>query len=151
MPDRACAWHYCLDVRGSVLCVDEREKRNGMQASGSKQVYMQWTVSKSSPLTHYCFNHISVTKTCIKGPVRLAWREQRSLAELPWEVGSWRIVRSLLRGWARPIAAGSAEAELASSSSLRPGFIHSHLGSDLWLRLIQCVLSQKGANWDLQG
>lgn len=101
--------------------------------------------------TLLCFNHISVTKTCIKRPVPLAWREQRSLAELLWEVGSWRIVRSLLRGWARPSAAGSAEAELASSSSLRPGFIHFHLGSDLWLRLIQCVLSQKGANRDLEG
>lgn len=73
------------------------------------------------------------------------------MAELPWEVGSWRKLRCLLRGWARPSAAGSAEAELASSSSLRPGFIHSHLGSELWFRLRQCVLSQKEARWDLEG
>lgn len=150
---QACAkWGMCLaQLLGCEReCLGRREGRIKKMAcklvvfsicSGMPQVF---TID-----TLLCFNHTSVTKTCIKWPVHLAWREQRSLAELPWEVGSWRILSCLLRGRARPSAPGSAEADLASSSSLRPEFIDSHLGSDLWIR--QCVIPQKEAKRDLQG
>lgn len=151
---QACAkWGMCLaqllGCERACFCVGER----GSKEVVCKLVAFPYTVDCPQVFTIdtlLCFNHISVTRTCIKWPVHPAWREQRSLAELPQEVGSYWILSCLLRGWARPSTPGSAEAELASIPSLRPGFIHSHLDSDLWLRLIQCVIPQKVAKRDLE-
>lgn len=94
MPDRACAWHDCLDVRESVY---EREKKemacklveaSKSICSGLSQVF---TIDALP-----CFNHISVTKTCIKEPVHLAWTEQRIWLSSPgrWGVGGYSAASS---------------------------------------------------------